>query len=373
VRILLVNRFLGGAQIPTGRMLLDVARRLEAAGHNVTVLASAGRYGGAAEARRDDGGAGVRAVVVAAPDWMPRSVAWLWFTWQARCRIPRMEWDACVLLTDPPLLPWLIGRLKRRRPEGAVAAWLMDLYPEALAASGRLSAASAFYRWLLAGRQQALGAGDLLICLGEAQKDRLGTALTDRVKTVVVPPWDERPDIASARAGDLRDIALYAGNLGEAHSFEAILAAAPHLPSSWTLRLAVRGAKVGALRAASMRAGAGARIEITGYVSESETSALLSSARVHLITMTQGWEGVVVPSKLYGCVRTGRPVLFLGPQTSDTACEIRRKGWGECLPPGADGPAVAAAILELASRPTVVAAPAAGPDAVADYIAGLRV
>jgi hypothetical protein len=73
---------------------------------------------------------------------------------------------------------------------------------------------------------------------------------------------------------------------------------------------------------------------------------------VHLITMSPGWEGIVVPSKLYGCIRTGRPVLFVGPENADTAREIRANDWGGVLPPGASGELVAAAILELAARPT---------------------
>jgi len=59
-----------------------------------------------------------------------------------------------------------------------------------------------------------------------------------------------------------------------------------------------------------------------------------------------------VPSKLYGCIRTGRPVLFIGPENADTAREIRANDWGKVLPPGASGEEVAAAILELAARPT---------------------
>lgn len=411
VRILLVNRFLGGTQIPTGRMLRDVAERLAASGHEVVVLASAGRYEGAAaqvpdqrsKSRRDQETGGtesrraadfdgrLRLKVVHVPRWMPRAAAWLWFTVQAWRRIPRMQWDVCVLMTDPPLLPLLAGRAGERGGKRRVAVWLMDLYPEALAASGRIGTSSALYRWFFAKRQQALGRSSLLICLGEAQKERLatkgprdqetkrpkeqegknratGTSLTERVQTAVVPPWDERPEIAVAGEGALQDIALYAGNLGEAHSFEAILAAAPHLPASWKIRFAVRGAKAAALR----HAASGTRVEVTGYVAESETQALLSSARVHLITMAPGWEGIVVPSKLYGCVRTGRPVLFIGPETSDTAREIRRNGWGECLPSGTDGRAVAAAILELAARPTSASAMTDSAGVVAGLIAGLR-
>ena len=306
MKILIVNRFFGGAQIPTGRMAEDVARVLVAEGHEVTALASSGAYEGAAQAR-DDKTSGLlddrtkgqhdekrqgtqRAETVPIPNWMPRALAWLWFTWQARKRIPRMDWDVCVLMTDPPLLPLLApraarpkdeepkrsvdsgrrsrGQTKRRRDEKTdrrVAVWLMDLYPEALAASGRLSAQNPIYRWYFNKRQRALGKCDLLIFLGETQKalveKREGGKVercevvggqkaddTRQTKTMVVPPWDDRGNIALATEESLRNLALYAGNLGEAHCFEEILAAAPHLPGDWKVRFAVRGAKSAELK-----------------------------------------------------------------------------------------------------------------------------
>ncbi len=112
-------------------------------------------------------------------------------------------------------------------------------------------------------------------------------------------------------------------------------------------------------------------MEITGYASEEETPELLASARVHLITMSPGWEGIVVPSKLYGCIRTGRPVLFIGPEDADTALEIRAHGWGKVLPPGVRGEEVAAAILELAARPTRATQSENGAKKVAQLIQGL--
>ena len=494
MKILIVNRFFGGAQIPTGRMAEDVARLLVEAGHEVVALASTGTYAGAekraqhgarsmergaaAQARdqeskrlkdqktseqrpefgdrRSEMGSAqsgeLRVEEVRVPKWMPRALAWVWFTWQARQRIPRMDWDVCVLMTDPPLLPLLAARvkaaggsvgqcfgravederLKHRRTETPphratrrVAVWLMDLYPEALAASGRLGPSNPLYKWYFSRRQQSLAAADLLICLGETQKERLETKrpkdekpsenmqITACVRTAVVPPWDDRGNIALATEESLRNLALYAGNLGEAHCFEEILAAAPYLPADWTIRFAVRGAKLSGLKEKAGQSGhgltrmkgrisppgsadrtvenahaggppalavsppseeaktPGAKIEITGYASEEETPELLASARVHLITMSPGWEGIVVPSKLYGCIRTGRPALFIGPENADTAREIRAHDWGKVLPAGASGEEVAAAILELAARPTRATQSENGAKKVAELIQGL--
>ena len=327
MKILIVNRFFGGAQIPTGRMAEDVALKLVEAGHEVSALASTGTYAGAEKrggdaARVTSGGwneaaysAGsdtepkhhgtetpphrgtLRVAQVRVPTWMPRALAWLWFTWQARKRIPQMEWDVCVLMTDPPLLPLLAARVKAagglvgqcfgravedKRPnyraESArqreaqprattetpphratrrVAVWLMDLYPEALAASGRLGPSNPLYKWYFSRRQQSLAAADLLICLGDQQRTLLGEALTRGVRTAVVPPWDDREEVVRADDCRLENLALYAGNLGEAHCFEEILAAAPYLPPDWTIRFAARGAKLSGLKEKAGQSGHG--------------------------------------------------------------------------------------------------------------------
>ena len=323
-------------------MARDAAGELARLGHKVTALASSGQYKGA-----EDQGVWDKQVQVerlSTPAGIPRAAAWLLFALQAGKRIPRMEWDVCILMTDPPLLPWLVGRVRGRvGGNRRIVAWLMDLYPEALAASGRMKEASALYRALWRSRQRSLAAADLLVCLGEAQKERLGD-LVQKVSCEVVPPWDGRKGVARAEEGKLQPLALYAGNLGEAHDYRQILAAVSHLPGDWKVRFAVRGAKENHLR----RDAAGVpQVAVTGYASEQETPQLLASARVHLITMSPGWEGVVVPSKLYGCLQTGRPILFLGPESSDTAREIRKHGWGEVLPAEASGQEVSEAIQRL--------------------------
>ena len=347
MKILIANRFFGGEQIPTGRMARDAAQELVRMGHEVTALTSGGQYDGAgAQAAQE---VKIQIERLWTPHGIPRAAAWLLFTLQVGWRIPKMDWDVCILMTDPPLLPWLVRCVRKKvGAKRKIVAWLMDLYPEALAASGRMSEKCVFYRSFLKSRQRSLAAADLLVCLGEAQKERLGD-LAGKVKCIVVPPWDRREGMGQAEEGKLQNVALYAGNLGEAHDYRKILDAARHLPGNWMVRFAVRGAKERALRKDSWKM---TNVRVTEYASEEETPAMLASARVHLITMSPGWEGVVVPSKLYGCVRTGRPVLFLGPEQSDTAREIRKHGWGEVLPPDAGGEIIARTIVKLGSFAT---------------------
>jgi hypothetical protein len=48
-----------------------------------------------------------------------------------------------------------------------------------------------------------------------------------------------------------------------------------------------------------------------------ELAGLLASADAHLITLREAFWGYVVPSKMYGCIDSGKPILYIGPEESD--------------------------------------------------------
>ncbi|HEX8299356.1 MAG TPA: hypothetical protein VF594_09375, partial [Rubricoccaceae bacterium] len=102
----------------------------------------------------------------------------------------------------------------------------------------------------------------------------------------------------------------------------------------------------------------------------------LGAADVHLVAMDEALAGLVVPSKLYGALAAGRPVVFVGPEQSEAARLIREHACGTVVSgvaPDALGPAVAHALAEWAADPEARAAAGeraakaapVGPDAAA--------
>ena len=84
MKSLVVNRFFGGGQIPTGRMARDAALELVRQGHEVTALTSAGQYNGVgAQAAQEEK---IRIERLWTPHGIPRAAAWLLFTLQAGWR-----------------------------------------------------------------------------------------------------------------------------------------------------------------------------------------------------------------------------------------------------------------------------------------------
>ena len=60
----------------------------------------------------------------------------------------------------------------------------------------------------------------------------------------------------------------------------------------------------------------------------------LSSADVHVVGLARGLSGYVVPSRLYGIMSVGRPVIVAADGASETAQLVARVGCGVVLPPG---------------------------------------
>ena len=76
----------------------------------------------------------------------------------------------------------------------------------------------------------------------------------------------------------------------------------------------------------------------------------LSAADVHLVSLREDLEGLIVPSKFYAIAAVGRPTIFIGSPHGEIARILRTHECGLTVPQG-DGAALADAILKLARDP----------------------
>src|SRR5438132_7830960 len=129
---------------------------------------------------------------------------------------------------------------------------------------------------------------------------------------------------------------LYSGNFGRAHSYEELLQLARLLRGeSIHFCFGVRGNRVDELRAAVRPDDR--NVGFAGFAPESELAERLTAADIHLVSLRPSWTGVVVPSKFFGSLAAGRPVIFAGDEDSAIARWIvaHQVGWvlgRDCLP-----------------------------------------
>src|SRR5438876_10888764 len=60
-------------------------------------------------------------------------------------------------------------------------------------------------------------------------------------------------------------------------------------------------------------------VSFVPFAEEAGLEARLAAADLHLVSLQPEWAGIVVPSKFFGSLAVGRPVLYAGPGDSEIA------------------------------------------------------
>jgi colanic acid biosynthesis glycosyl transferase WcaI len=146
----------------------------------------------------------------------------------------------------------------------------------------------------------------------------------------------------------------YSGNLGRAHEFETVIGAARLLRSNPAFAFLITG---GGAKADSVRAAVKAQglesFHFQSYQPAELLSDSLAAADVHFVSLLPALEGLIVPSKLYGILAAGRPVVFIGDTTSELAKLVRQHDCGIAVAVG-DSDALASELRVLEADPARV-------------------
>lgn len=230
--------------------------------------------------------------------------------------------DEILFTGSPPFLIHLLVPLNLllRKP---LTYRITDFHPECLMAEmGRIPLPlRLFHRWTLFLRRRV----HRFEVLGEDQRRRL-LDIGIRPERIVLKrdpsPVEIPPDVEPLPAPeelDGRVLLLYSGNFGVAHDHETFLAGyrRHHREGSGRvgLWLNATGAKADRVEEALRREGL--PVHRGRPVPLDLLPRLLATPRAHLITLRDEFVGYVLPSKVHGCVQSGRAVLFVGSEASD--------------------------------------------------------
>jgi glycosyltransferase involved in cell wall biosynthesis len=188
----------------------------------------------------------------------------------------------------------------------------------------------------------ALRRATRVIVLGEDMRARIISKGVAPDRVAIVRDGVELPP-ASSSASELdaevvrtirsgyRFVLLHAGNLGFYGAWETLLAAARELAEDGVSLVFVGD---GAQRSRLEAAAAGAtNVRFLPFFPTHQLASVLSAADAHVVTIKRGLEGVVVPSKLYGVLAAGRPIVVVAPQQTDAASLAARDGFGVSADP----------------------------------------
>ncbi len=368
-RILFINQYYWPDHASTAQHLTDLAESMAARGYECHVLCSRSRYQpGEPRPPASEVREGVRIHRVAATSlgrrrtWA-RMTDYLSFYAGAIVKavlLPRC--DAAITLTTPPIIG-LIGSILKWLKRTKHVYWSMDLHPDASLALGRMSPRHRWVRALSWLSGWVYRRADRVVVLGPYMADRVVLKGVDPDRIETIPVWSRREEIypIPRAANPLRKalglgdawVAMYSGNLGLAHSFAEILAAARRLRDRREIVFLFVGGgpRLAEVQAVQERDGL-TNVRFLDYVPRSQLHVSLSMADVHLISMRPEMTGIVAPGKLYGVMAAGRPAVFIGPDHCESADAIRLAGCGMTIAPG-DVDALVAALTRLADDPSL--------------------
>ena len=280
--------------------------------------------------------------------------------------------DLVLAMTDPPF-EGILGAIVALSKGKPYVYNIRDLYPD-MAVGGSIVEPGFLARFWEKLHRWALHRATRVIVLGEDMRHRIVAKGIDPARVSIVRDGAEIPSLQTPPAldsevirairGDFKCVLLHAGNLGFYGAWETLLAGARLLMDE-SIRLVFVGD--GAQRERMQDAAKGIPNTLfLPFFPGSQIPSVLAAADVHVITVKRGLEGVVVPSKMYGILAAGKPIVAVAPPECDVASLGESRGFGVSVDP--DSPEnFAATVRQLIHDPERLrtmgeAALAAAPD-----------
>lgn len=227
-----------------------------------------------------------------------------------------------VFTGSPPFMLYFAAFAKRLR-RLRLTYRITDFYPEVLIAQlGKHSLLLSLLErltWLM--RRHV----DTFQVLGEDQRQLLAAngVAPERISLKRdMPPYvavaNPTPAAAPSELSG-RKVLLYSGNYGVAHEVDTVVEGLilHHRNGSGRFGLWLNASGSNVDNVETRLRAAGIPVARTDPVPLEQVPAVLAAADAHLISLRPQFSGLVLPSKVYGCIDSRRPIVFVGPKSSD--------------------------------------------------------
>jgi glycosyltransferase involved in cell wall biosynthesis len=377
--IYFVNRFFAPDESATAQMLTQLVGELRAREFAVTVLASRMRHDAEQERLVPlDDLLGATVIRIASTRFgrarlLGRLIDYLSFYMSA---FFAMLWrlkkgDTLVALTDPPMLGTVLHMAASLKGAQTVH-WLQDIFPEVASALLPKARLNWLFAMLRGARNFSLRRSAHMVVLGSRMRERVQALKVAPERISEIENWADGTLIMPTAPADnplyqqwqhlpIADSAAplivgYSGNLGRAHEFETIVQAMVQFRGDRRVRFLFigQGAQLNSLKQRVLELGLAEQVDFKPFQPASMLRYSLSVPDLHFVTLQHELEGLIVPSKLYGAMAAGRPVLFIGDVDGEVARTLKKFACGAAAGVN-DVAAVVAAIERYRDDPELLA------------------
>jgi colanic acid biosynthesis glycosyl transferase WcaI len=372
-RLIFVNRFFSPDHSATSQILSDLAYYLANAGRDVHVVTSTQLYDDAKAAlpvseiingvhvhRVPSTGFGRNALLGRSIDY----VSFYRSMWQCLVALARPG-DIIVAKTDPPLTS-IVAMAAARRKGARLVNWLQDIYPETAVELGVPFMRGPLAASLMALRNRSLRQAEATVVVGDLMARKVESLGAASPRVHVITNWchDEVIRPVAQSENPLRQtwglagqfVLGYSGNLGRAHEFETVLAAAERLRKKphFIFLMIGGGKRFEELAQAVKRRDLARSFRFIPYQEQKLLPCSLTVADAHWLSLNPKLEGLIVPSKFYGIAAAGKPIIVIGDNNGEISRLVEQHGCGIVIAPG-DADALVAVLRRLSNAPGTIA------------------
>ena len=278
--------------------------------------------------------------------------------------------DVVLTMTDPPMLA-LIGRYVAGIKKSKHVHWCQDLYPDLLPAL-KIKIPGFCHALLNKMSLKAMRKSEKVVVIGHCMSKRLQKRGVFVNNITYIPNWADFDVVSPSTGGDFTKLpakvegvakrpeemfrddspkfrVLYAGTIGRAHPMRIIIEAAELLSQHKEIEFTFVGDKFAHSVLEKERAKRGLEnIKFMPFQPIEKLRNVMENGDVHLVTMRDEAQGMLVPCKFYSGLTVGRPTIFAGPENSEISDVINTYKAG-CVVPPTDGKALADAIYRYRS------------------------
>jgi glycosyltransferase involved in cell wall biosynthesis len=265
--------------------------------------------------------------------------------------------DAILVRSTPPGIQLWVAWLARWR-KTPVIYWLMDSHPELEARALERRGWNRLARVLRQADTRALRSMTTIVTLDESMAE-LVRAAAPAVRLIVHPTWgvsdenayDPIAYIPGSEDGVRRF--AYAGNLGAAHDPATFIRVLSAMGAQGRVELHVIGAPESAKVRLQPLADAGVEVRYHPRVPFNELKEVFQRLRLDIgvVILDEASAGLLSPSKFSAYLKFGLPVLYIGPEKTNTDLICTRFGGGWRLPNGAGTGDIATTVLRIWDGP----------------------
>lgn len=262
-------------------------------------------------------------------------------------RMPRLFNYKCILVySNPPILP-LIPYFVSRISKTEFIFVAFDIYPDVALKTGTIRSGSLIDRVMKKINKKVYKEASKVVALGNEMKKYMiekGIAIKPE-KVEVIPNWYDKDKVTSSNVINnnefqkLRDgwsfIVLYSGNMGMCQDMETILQCMLKFKDNKEVLFIITGHGCKAKYVNQfINDNKITNAKVYGFLLEEDYSDILKVADICLVSLAEGIEGLGVPSKTYGYLVAGKPVLAIMSDTTDIAKNLRLYNAGASVQQG---------------------------------------